>query len=129
RQSGRPAAADDVRLRRGDIRQVGLVASGRGVDPPEVALVEVDLGFDGLAQTAELPLGQVPPHRHGDGAELPRCEGGEDELGRVPEADPEAVAEAEAALGQRTGDLARPALELRPREGGLAAVDGDMDVD
>src|SRR5204862_6372452 len=84
-----------------------------------------DLAIDRLAQPGQLPLGQIPAHRHGDGTDLPRREGGEEELRGVAQADAEPVSEAETTSGQRVRQLARPKMELGPGERRLVVVLGD----
>ena len=96
--------------------------SSGSVDPLDVALGEMDLPVDRRSKAPELPVREIPSHRHRDRAELPRRQRGEHELRRVAETDAEPVAEAEPALGQRAGELARTPVEVRPGESRLATV-------
>ena len=72
----------------------GDTTDGRGVwsssavacEPRQVVGADGD-AVDHLEHALALPVGEVPAHRHRDGAELPRRQHGHHELGRVAQAD------------------------------------------
>ena len=112
----------------------GDTASGRsGTSRLAVASIqamssapEVDAGGDHVADAGLLPVGQVPAHRHGHRAELPRRQCAQRELRRVADAERQPVAEAQAAVRERTGQLAGPPVEVAPGQPLLAAVGSDV---
>jgi hypothetical protein len=109
-----------------------LGRQGRAVDEKlGVGGVDQHLGLEHGPDPLELPLGQVPPDGHHDGAHLPAGEGRDDVLGRVPQLDAEMVARPEPPLGQDAGELRRPVVELLPRQEALGAVlsqEGESDL-
>ena len=93
----------------------GTGSSAVARDPRQVVGADVDLRVDHLLEAFELPVGHVPPHRDRHRAELPRRQHAEDELGRVADAQADAVAEPDAPRGERRRDLARSSVAARTR--------------
>ena len=104
-----------------DGRGVCVVIGGR-LEPRQVVGADRD-AVDHLEHALALPVGEVPAHRHGDGAELPRRQHGHHELGRVAQADGDAGAGGRAPRLECSGDLRRAAVQLGPGDDRLAAVD------
>jgi hypothetical protein len=129
RRPGGAAAADAHHPGRDHLGQVDDVVVGGRPEPVQVVVAELEPGADHLAELRHLPVGEVPAHRHRRGADPPRGEGGDDELGRVAEAERHPVAEADALGCDGRRHLAGPAVELGRRQHALGAVDADVDVE
>ena len=89
-----------------------------------VALVDDDRRTERIQQPGPFPVGQVPAHGDGDGADLPAGQRNQDELEGVGDGDSDQVAKASSAPGQNAGPAVGAAIDLIEREATFDAVDG-----